>query len=83
MHSGCITFASAQKTRETVKSVPLDRILLETDGPWMAPVPYRGQAAHPGMIPVIANTVAQLHGTTTEKVLQQATKNTQKMYRLK
>lgn len=93
--TGAITFKSAQKTRDVVKIVPLERILLETDGPFMAPVrescffvgdqlqePFRGQVAHPGHIPLVARMVAQVQGRTTEEVLKQAAINTKKMYNL-
>eukprot|EP01114_Cavostelium_apophysatum_P014867 TRINITY_DN3955_c0_g1_i1.p1 TRINITY_DN3955_c0_g1~~TRINITY_DN3955_c0_g1_i1.p1 ORF type:complete len:317 (+),score=23.72 TRINITY_DN3955_c0_g1_i1:110-952(+) len=78
--TGAITFKSAESNRETVKNVPLDRILLETDGPFMAPVPYRGAVAQCGHIPFVAKQVAELHGVPVKTVLDQTRKNAQKMY---
>merc|ERR1712176_2234 len=60
--TGAITFKNANKNRETVRQVPLNRLLLETDGPYMSPMPYRGKVAHPGYIPLVAEVVAKMHG---------------------
>jgi len=51
--TGVITFKNSNEIRNVVKNVPLNRLLVETDGPFMAPVPYRGGTAHPGHIPTI------------------------------
>eukprot|EP01083_Nonionella_stella_P310562 1103953_1 len=79
--TGAITFKKAHHNRNTVRGIPLTRILLETDGPYMAPHPYRGQIAHPGFIPLIAEQIAKLHGVNdVNKVLRQCRLNAKKVY---
>jgi TatD DNase family protein len=63
-----------------VKLVPLRRILLETDGPYMAPVPHRGQAAHPGHVSTIAQQVADVKGLELDEVLRTVRENTRIVY---
>ncbi len=78
--TGCITFQSAEDLRAVVKQIPLDRILLETDSPYMAPLPFRGHVCHPGMIPLVGNQVATIKGVTLEEVLDQTRKNAKRVY---
>jgi len=78
--TGCITFRNANDVREVVKFVPLDRILLETDGPYMAPEPHRGRTAHSGHIPLIAKKIADIKGVSLEDTMQIIRENTSKMY---
>lgn len=78
--TGALTFKKSEKLREVIKSVPLNRTLLETDAPYMAPEPYRGQTCHPGYIPLIAKRVAEIHGSTTEEVLKITRENVKKVY---
>ena len=66
--SGIITFRNAAELRDVVKKVPLDRMLVETDSPWLAPVPYRGKANQPGYVVEVAEMVAQLKGCDLETV---------------
>merc|ERR1712216_128815 len=60
--AGCVTYPRALPLHELSRVVPLDRLLLETDGPYMAPEPYRGEVAHPGHIPWVAEGVAKARG---------------------
>ena len=78
--TGAITFNSAEKNRSVVKYLPLEKILLETDGPFMAPVPLRGKVAHCGMIPLVAKKIAEIKGVSLEQVLKTTRENTKKMY---
>jgi TatD DNase family protein len=78
--TGAITFNNANKLREVIKQVPLSRILLETDGPYMTPEPMRGNPAHPGHIPLIAKAIADIKRETIDEVLMQCRQNTTKMY---
>ena len=78
--TGVITFKNAEDIRQTVAEVPLNRILLETDGPFMAPVPYRGKVAHPGHIPYVAQTIADVKKVSLEEVLETCRANTQTVY---
>lgn len=78
--TGNITFANARRAPEVVKWAPLDRIMLETDAPYMAPVPHRGERCDSTLIPLIAATVAQLKGLTTEEVLQATLDNGRRFF---
>ncbi len=78
--TGCITFDSAAAQRETVKSIPLERLLLETDGPYMAPLPFRGAVCHPGHLPLTAQVMADVKGVTLQQLLAQVRKNVNRVY---
>lgn len=78
--TGIVTFKNAQELQAVAKTTPLDRLLLETDGPYLAPIPHRGQPAHPGHIPLIAAKLAELKGTTMEAVYAAARENTRRIY---
>lgn len=67
---------------DIVQALPLERTLLETDGPYMAPNPYRGEESHPGHIPWIAEGIARLKGVSTEEVLATTYANFRRMYNL-
>ena len=67
--TGNITFANARRAPEVIRCAPMDRIMLETDAPYMAPVPHRGERCDSSLIPLTAATVAQLKGLTVEEVL--------------
>lgn len=66
--SGIITFKSAEELRKVVKEVPLERILIETDSPYLAPVPYRGKQNQPAYVVEVAECVAAIKGCSVEKV---------------
>ncbi|CAE6954598.1 PPC6-7 [Symbiodinium sp. KB8] len=75
---GALTWAWSWKDgglRELAKVLPVDRVLLETDGPYMAPAPYRGQDSHPGHVPWVAHTLAVAKGLRTLEVLEVASRN--------
>ncbi len=78
--TGIVTFKNALELQAVAKATPLDRILLETDGPYLAPIPHRGKPAHPGHIPLIAQKIAELKGMDVETVYQAARENTRKVY---
>lgn len=78
--TGIVTFKNAQELQEVVKATPLDRILLETDGPYLAPIPHRGKPAHSGHIPFIAEKIAELKDVPVETVYRQARINTGRIY---
>lgn len=65
---GVVTFKNAKKLKETVEELPLERILLETDCPYMAPEPYRGKRNDSSYIPYMVEKIAELKGVTTEEV---------------
>jgi TatD DNase family protein len=80
--TGIVTFRNAEALREVVRLTPLDRMLVETDGPWLAPAPHRGRIAHPGHIPLILEKIAEIKGTTAEEVAAATTANAKRMYGL-
>ena len=65
---GVVTFKNAKKLVETVEAVPLERILLETDCPYMSPEPYRGKRNDSGYLPYVVNRIAQIKGVTPQQV---------------
>ena len=73
--SGIITFKKAEEIREALKHVPMDRILVETDSPYLAPVPHRGKRNEPSFVVHTAEMVAQLKGVPVEEVAQKTTDN--------
>ena len=78
--TGVITFKNASEVRDVVAEVPLDRILLETDGPYMAPTPFRGKVAHPGHVYYVAQKVSEVKGAPLEEVLATCRANTTRVY---
>ncbi len=73
--SGIITFKKAEELREAVKFVPLDRILVETDSPFLAPIPHRGRRNEPAFTLFVAKLVAELKDISLEEVTEATTKN--------
>ena len=73
--SGIITFKKAEELREAVKFVPLDRILVETDSPFLAPIPHRGRRNEPAFTLFVAKLVAELKDISLEEVAEATTKN--------
>jgi TatD DNase family protein len=73
--TGPITFKKALETRALAAALPLERILLETDGPYLTPEPYRGKRNEPAYIPYIAAQIAQLRGLSAEEVAATTTHN--------
>lgn len=80
---GAVTFKNARHSHEVLLSVPHERIMLETDCPYMAPVPYRGKRNHPGYIPHIAAKIAELWNVTPEEVGKITTENALKFFNIK
>jgi TatD DNase family protein len=73
--SGIVTFKSAQELRDVVAFVPLDRTLIETDSPYLAPVPYRGKTNNPSYVPYVARQVADAKGLALEAVAEATSRN--------
>lgn len=80
---GAATFKNATRVREVVRSVDPDFLLLETDCPYMAPVPYRGRINHSGYLPAIAAVVAPLVGMTPDELAERTTRNAETLFSLR
>ncbi len=80
--TGVITFNKTEGIAESVRSIPLNRILLETDAPYMTPNPHRGSPCHSGYIPFIAQKISAIKETPLEEVYLQIRKNTQELFGL-
>jgi TatD DNase family protein len=73
--SGIVTFKSAKELQVVARAVPLERMLIETDSPYLAPVPHRGKVNEPGLVRHVAEFLAQLKGVPAERIAQQTTDN--------
>ncbi len=80
--TGVLTFKNARKAVETAASIPLDRIVLETDCPFMAPEPYRGKRNDPGYLIKMAEKLAEIRGISVEEAISATTENAKKLYRI-
>lgn len=81
--SGIVTFRSAQPLRDVAKALPRDRVLIETDTPYLAPVPFRGRDNEPAYVVKIAELLAALWGTTIEDVASVTTSNFERAFSVK
>ena len=79
---GVLTFKNTN-LRETVKEMPIDRILLETDSPYLAPTPYRGEQNEPKYIPIIAEELAKVYDKTIEEIATITTRNVCDIFNIK
>lgn len=80
--SGIVTFNSAKTIKEVAKKVPADRFLIETDSPYLAPVPYRGKPNYPQYVRYVAEQIAELRGETFEQVAEQSSRNFRTLFKL-
>jgi len=80
--SGIVTFRKAEDLREVARHVPLDRLLVETDCPFLAPVPYRGKRNEPAYVVEVARCIAELRGLELEEVARVTTENFKRFLRL-
>lgn len=80
--AGPVTFKNAAKLQEVAKYCPIDRLLVETDSPYLAPVPLRGQRNEPANVRFVAQMVADLKGMEPEELARQAFENTCRLYRI-
>jgi TatD DNase family protein len=78
--SGILTFKTAADLREVARYVPLDRCLIETDSPYLAPVPYRGKTNTPAYVPFVAKQIAELKSVTPEEVGRITSSNFEKLF---
>lgn len=80
--TGVLTFKNAKKAVEVASAVPLERLVLETDCPYMAPEPFRGKRNHPGYLYRMAEKLAELRGLTVEEIHRITLENGKKLYRI-
>ena len=78
--SGILTFKTAQDLRDVAAFVPMDRILIETDSPYLAPMPYRGKTNTPAYVPYVAAQIASLKGVPVELVAEQTSRNFESLF---
>ena len=77
---GVVTFKNAVKTKEVAKDVPLDRLMLETDSPYLTPVPFRGKENQPAYVRYVADEIAKLKGIDVKEVIEATTKNAEMVF---
>jgi len=80
--SGIVTFKNAKALKEVARFVPMERMLIETDSPYLAPVPHRGQTNEPGFVRHVAEHIAELRGMSLEAVAEQTTNNFRKLFKI-
>ena len=78
--SGIVTFKNAKDLQEVARKVPLDRMLVETDAPYLAPVPHRGKTNQPAWVRHVAEFIAQLRGVTAETIAEATTANFERVF---
>src|SRR5574344_682950 len=78
--TGIVTFKNADNVRDAAREVPAERLLLETDAPYLAPVPFRGKPAHSGYIPLIAQKLAEIRGESLDALYEKCRENTRHCY---
>lgn len=79
--SGIVSFKNAQALHEVAKRVPLDRMLIETDAPYLAPVPYRGKPNEPAYVPFVAQAIADLRGVDVSLIAEQTSLNFHRLFK--
>ena len=79
--SGIVTFKNAKTLKEVAQKVPLERLLVETDSPYLAPVPHRGKTNQPGFVLHVAEEISRLRGISVDEVCTATTENFQRLFR--
>jgi TatD DNase family protein len=80
--SGILTFKNANEVRDAAKAFPLDRLLVETDSPFLAPIPYRGKKCEPSMVRATATKLAEIKHEPIERVAESTTRNSRALFRI-
>ncbi|MFK2826975.1 TatD family hydrolase [Bacillus sp. B190/17] len=79
---GPVTFKNAKKPKEVAEDIPLEKLLIETDCPYLAPHPYRGKRNEPAYVKLVAQQIAELKGLSYEEVAQATTENARKLFKI-
>ena len=79
--AGIVTFPKAVELREVARMVPLDRLLIETDSPFLSPTPYRGKRNEPAYVTRVAEEIAMLRGVTPAEIGQAALENFRRLFK--
>jgi TatD DNase family protein len=80
--SGIVTFNQAENVREMAKKIPLDRLLIETDSPWLSPVPFRGKTNYPGRVRFVAEKLAEIREESLDQIASVTFKNACQLFNL-
>ena len=80
--SGVITFQNATMLRDIVKTVPMDRILVETDSPYLTPAPHRGKRNEPAHVRLVAEKIAAIQGMTTDQIAELTSQNARRVFKI-
>jgi TatD DNase family protein len=80
--SGILTFKTAEELRAAARAFPLERLLVETDSPYLAPIPYRGKKCEPSMVRMTAQKLAEVKGLAIEQIAKATTANAKRVFRL-
>ena len=80
--SGIVTFKSADQLREVAARVPQERLLIETDSPWLSPTPYRGKPNHPGRVRLVAEKLAEIRGESVSQLAAATYANANRLFNL-
>jgi TatD DNase family protein len=80
--SGIITFKNAEALRKTVEDLPLEKLMIETDSPYLAPMPFRGKKCEPSMVKITAEKIAEIKKVSLDEVARATSENAKKLFRI-